>query len=53
MKIGSMATVEYIYNERKSEKRTGTIGYISPFGWIAIKFSAGWVECFWREKVRV
>lgn len=51
MNKGDKVSVDYKYKERKSRRRRGTVEYISPFGWVAIRFRPGYVECFWRGEV--
>ena len=51
MEIGDKVTVKYRINERTTETRHGTVEYISPFGWVTIRFAAGYAEGFWRGEV--
>jgi hypothetical protein len=50
MHKGDKVTVNYIYSERRKEQRKGTVEYISPFGWVAIRFGK-YLEGFWRDEV--
>ncbi len=52
MKIGDKVQVKYRINEKKHEIRTATVEYISR-GWVALRFAKGYVECFWKDKVRI
>jgi hypothetical protein len=53
MHKGDKVIVNYAYNERKHELRHGTAQYISKFGWAAVRFSPGYVECIWRSDINV
>jgi hypothetical protein len=51
MHKGDKVSVKYIITERTTETRSGTVEYVSRYGWVAVRFAAGYVEGFWRGEV--
>jgi hypothetical protein len=50
MSKGDKVSVNYIYTERRKERREGKVEYVSQFGWVAIRFGK-YIEGFWIEEV--
>jgi hypothetical protein len=51
MSKGDKVSVRYIITERTTETRSGIVEYVSRYGWVAVRFAAGYVEGFWRSEV--
>lgn len=52
MSKGDKVSVRYTINERTTETRSGIVEYVSRYGWVAVRFVAGYVEGFWRSEVK-
>jgi len=52
MSKGDKVSVRYAINQQSSETRSGIVEHVSRYGWVAVRFAAGYVEGFWRDEVR-
>ena len=51
MRKGDRVSVRYIITTHDAETRSGIVEYVSRYGWVAVRFAAGYVEGFWRGEV--
>ena len=51
MSKGDRVSVRYIITTHDAETRSGIVEYVSRYGWVAVRFAAGYVEGFWRSEV--
>jgi len=51
MNKGGKVSVRYIITTHDAEIRSGIVEYVSRYGWVAVRFAAGYVEGFSRSEV--
>ena len=51
MQIGDKVGISHKYSKFRQDCKRGVIEYISRYGWVAVRFPAGYAESFWRDEV--